>query len=92
MTNEQMDAPSRKGADNDSHGQDEQGSPSPSFRGEPRMLSDEEIEKLAVEHEAFGFGRVDERGLTTHGFDPDGLRDFARAILSRAGIGGSRDE
>lgn len=45
-------------------------------------LTDERIETLAVKHEAFGFGRVDERGLSTHGFDPDGLRDFARAIAA----------
>lgn len=49
-------------------------------------LSDEKIEALAIVHEAFGFGRMDERGLTTHGFDPDGLRDFARAIEAAHGI------
>lgn len=46
----------------------------------PAPLSDEQIEALAVEHEAFGFGRVDAQGLTTHGFDPDGLHKFCRAI------------
>jgi hypothetical protein len=45
-------------------------------------LSAEQIEKLAIEHEAFGFGQVDEWGLTTHGFDPDGLHDFVRAIAA----------
>lgn len=47
--------------------------------------SDAEIETLAVEYEAFGFGRVDDKGLTTHGFDPDGLGNFVRAILDRWG-------
>ena len=49
---------------------------------EPRALTDEEIEALAVKHEAFGFGQVDKRGLTTPGFDPDGLRAFTRAVLA----------
>lgn len=47
--------------------------------------TDAEIEALAVEHEAFGFGRVDARGLTTHGFDPDGLGSFSRAVLAKWG-------
>lgn len=47
--------------------------------------TDAEIEALAVEHEAFGFGRVDARGLTTHGFDPDGLGNFSRAVLAKWG-------
>lgn len=46
-------------------------------------LSDSEIEALAVEHEAFGFGQVDARGLTTHGFDPSGLHSFVRALFAR---------
>lgn len=49
-----------------------------------RKLTDEQIEALAIEHEAFGFGRADEKGLTTHGFDPEGLRNFARAVLDGA--------
>lgn len=44
------------------------------------LLTDAEIEPLAVAHEDFGFGRVDSHGLTTHGFDPDGLRSFVNAI------------
>ena len=47
--------------------------------------TDAEIEALAVEHEAFGFGQVDARGLTTHGFDPDGLGNFIRAVLAKWG-------
>lgn len=38
------------------------------------------VERLAVMHEAFGFGRVDEKGCTTHGFDPDGLVNFANEL------------
>jgi hypothetical protein len=45
-------------------------------------MTDERIEALALEHEAFGLGRLDKRGLTTHGFDPEGLRNFARALLA----------
>lgn len=41
-----------------------------------------EIERLAVEHEAFGFGRVDAQGLTTHGFDPEGLHAFTQAVAA----------
>jgi hypothetical protein len=47
-------------------------------------LTEEEIEQLALQHEDFGFGRVDERGLTTHGFDPDGLRSFVTAAMQAA--------
>ena len=43
-------------------------------------MTPEEIEKLALTHEAFGFGRVDARGLTTHGFDPEGLHAFVNAV------------
>lgn len=50
-------------------------------------MTEEQIEEIALKHEAFGFGQVDHRGLTTHGFDPDGLRDFARAIEQFHGIG-----
>lgn len=46
--------------------------------------TDAELEALAVEHEAFGFGLADKQGLSTHGFDPDGLRSFARAIEAKA--------
>jgi len=44
-------------------------------------MTDNDIEKLAVKHESFGFGRVDAHGLTTHGFDPDGLRAFVVELL-----------
>lgn len=43
-------------------------------------LTEEEIERLAVKNEAFGFGLVDAKGFTTHGFDPDGLGTFVQAI------------
>ena len=39
------------------------------------------IEKLAVRYESFGFGCVDERGFTTHGFDPEGLSAFTSTLL-----------
>lgn len=42
------------------------------------------IEALAVEHEAFGFGRVDAEGYTTHGFNPDGLHEFVTKIIKLA--------
>lgn len=48
------------------------------------VLTDAEIEKLAVRHEAFGFGAVDAKGFTTHGFDPEGLRNFAHNLLAAA--------
>lgn len=54
----------------------------PQSPAERADISDERIEALAVEHEAFGFGRADFRGLSTHGFDPEGLRAFARAVLA----------
>lgn len=47
--------------------------------------SDAEIEALAIEYEAFGFGSSDAKGLTTHGFDPDGLSKFVQAVLDRWG-------
>jgi hypothetical protein len=52
-----------------------------------KVLTDEVIERLAVEHESFGFGVVDDRGLTTHGFDPEGLRAFARDLVAAATTG-----
>ena len=45
-------------------------------------ITDEQIEKLAVKHEAFGFGLADSYAPSTHGFDPDGLIKFARALIS----------
>ncbi len=48
-----------------------------------QSLSEAEIEALALEHEAFGFGRVDDHGCSTHGFDPEGLRAFATALLAK---------
>lgn len=56
----------------------------PAQPAEPVPLTDEQIEKIAVENEAFGFGRVDEKGITTHGFEPEGLRDFVRAVVEAA--------
>lgn len=44
----------------------------------------EKIEQMAVKHEAFGFGQVDAKGYTTHGFDPDGLRNFVKELLKVA--------
>ena len=49
------------------------------------MPSEDEIEQLAVKHEAFGFGLADVKGYTTHGFDPDGLESFVREVLERWG-------
>lgn len=42
----------------------------------------EQIESLAVEHEAFGFGQVDAKGFTTHGFDADGLQAFIKELFA----------
>ena len=50
-------------------------------------LTDAQIEAIAVEHEDFGFGRVGARGVSTHGFSPEGLVAFARAIEAAHGIG-----
>lgn len=77
-------------AEHVSHGSNEQGSPSPSLRGEPRMLSDEEIEKLAMEHgdAIYKIGK----GLVSVEFTPDQFRAALSAILSRAGIGESRHD
>lgn len=47
-----------------------------------KELSEEQIEKIALEHEAFGFGKVDHHGLTTHGFDPAGLLGCIRTALN----------
>ncbi len=46
------------------------------------MITQEQIEQLAVKHEAFGFGLVDAKGYTTHGFDPDGLHAFVTELLT----------
>lgn len=47
-------------------------------------MSDDEIERLAVEYEDFGFGRASEGcDVSTHGFDPEGLLAFAREIERR---------
>lgn len=43
-------------------------------------MTDQEIENIAVKHEAFGFGMVDNHGYTTHGFDPEGLRGFVEEL------------
>ena len=47
-------------------------------------MKPDEIEKLAIKHETFGFGHVDARGLTTHGFDPEGLQAFVNELLAQA--------
>ncbi len=46
-----------------------------------RIITVKKIEALAVEHEDFGFGKVDAHGYTTHGFNPKGLRSFIKAII-----------
>jgi len=46
-------------------------------------LTLEDIERIAIKHESFGFGRVDSKGLTTHGFDPEGLAAFVAELESR---------
>lgn len=48
------------------------------------MLKPKEIEKLAIKYEAFGMGRVDEKGFTTHGFDPSGIKKFAAELMRLA--------
>ena len=50
-------------------------------QAEKLKLTDDQIEAIAVKHEAFGFGLVDAKGYTTHGFYPDGLREFVRELL-----------
>ena len=47
-------------------------------------MTDIEIEELALEHEAGGFGPVGHEGLTAHDFDPDGLRAFVKAIEAQS--------
>jgi hypothetical protein len=42
-----------------------------------------EIETLAVEHESFGFGKIETDGLTVHGFDPEGLLAFVTALAQK---------
>lgn len=37
-----------------------------------------------MKHEAFGFGQVDRKGLTTHGFDPEGLLAFVNELFAAA--------
>ena len=44
------------------------------------MITDPEIEELALEHEESGFGQVGADGLTFHSFDPNGLKGFVRAV------------
>lgn len=43
-------------------------------------LHDNQVERLAVHHEDFGFGRVDAYGLSSHGFSGKGLRRFVRDL------------
>ena len=47
----------------------------------PPMPDMKELEKLAKEHEDFGFGNIDAHGLTTHGFNPEGLEKFIRELI-----------
>jgi hypothetical protein len=47
-------------------------------------LSDPEVELMAVKHEDFGFGLVDNHGISTHGFSPEGLKAFVQEILYKA--------
>lgn len=47
-------------------------------------LRDVDIEALAMKYEAFGFGFLDAEGVTTHGFEPDGLIAFVKAIMTIA--------
>lgn len=44
------------------------------------MLTDDQIEKMAVAHESFGYGLADGRGASFHEFEPAGILAFARAI------------
>jgi hypothetical protein len=46
-------------------------------------MNTEQIEQLAIKHEAFGFGLVDAKGYTTHGFDPDGLHSFVAELTQK---------
>lgn len=47
-----------------------------------KKLHEGAVERMAVEHEAFGFGQVDSKGYTTHGFYPDGLENFVHAVIA----------
>jgi hypothetical protein len=46
-------------------------------------LTEQEIEALALTHEDFGFGLADSEGIQTHGFNPEGLEAFVRAIEAK---------
>lgn len=48
------------------------------------MLTDQEIEGLALAHEDYGFGQVGSDGVSAHGFDAPGVLAFARAIEQAA--------
>lgn len=48
------------------------------------MLTYQEIERLALAHEDYGFGQVGSDGVSSHGFDAPGLVAFARAIEQAA--------
>lgn len=43
-----------------------------------------DIEAIAVEHEAFGFGQIGAEGLTVHGLEPEGLQAFVNALMEHA--------
>ena len=40
-----------------------------------------DIERIAVKHEDFGFGKIDNYGISTHGFNPNGLTSFVNELL-----------
>lgn len=52
-----------------------------SIRKKPALPDMTELEKLAVKHEDFGFGVVDGRGFSTHGFNPKGLTKFVKEVI-----------
>lgn len=47
-------------------------------------ISDMDIEHLALKHEAFGHGWADKSAVSFHGFEPDGLIEFARELIELA--------
>lgn len=53
-------------------------------RAQRFIVTNEQIEQLALEHEDFGFGRADKSGLSMHGFLPEGLSAFAHALICAA--------
>lgn len=43
-------------------------------------MTEQQIEELAIKHEDFGFGLVDNHGVSTHGFNPEGLIAFVNDL------------